>query len=102
MAVAFAPGDGERSAGQLDLGGAGELAEPDAGDQRRAGGGAAGQRRAGAAFPDAQARMAGIADLGEADIGALGEERVVLDKRPDLVELDRGGVVDEEDGVRIL
>ena len=73
MAVARAPGDERAAAGQFDLGGAGELAEPDAGDQRRAGGGAAGERRAGAALPDAQPRMAGVGDPAKLTLARSGK-----------------------------
>ena len=37
----------------------------------------------------------------ELDVGALGEQRVVLDPRPDRGEVDRLGVGDDEDAVRV-
>src|SRR5947207_3225724 len=66
-----------------------------------AGAGTAGERQAGAALPDAQLHRGRSDNLGDADIGALGEERVVLEPRPQLRERDGVEIVDEESGVRI-
>jgi hypothetical protein len=71
------------------------------GDRRGAGPGAACLGQAGAAFPHAQAQSSVIDDLGDADIGALGKQRVVLELGPQLVEGDCFGIGDEEHGVGI-
>src|SRR5258708_1908178 len=70
-------------------------------DQGRAGARAAGERDAGAALPHPKADAAPVDPLGDADIGALGKQRMVLQHRPQALEIDALGVVDEEHRVRI-
>ncbi len=79
---------------------AGQLA-PRRRDQGRAGAAAAGLGDAGAALPDPQADAVRDEDLREADIGALGEQRMALEHRPQAGEVDRLRVGHEEHRVRI-
>ena len=72
----------------------------DRGDRGRAGAGAAGPGQPGAALPDAQADRVAL-ERGDVDVDPLGEERVVLDQRPEPGEIDRVGIADEEDDMRI-
>ena len=59
------------------------------------------QRQAGAALPHAQPDAVGRQDLGEADIGALGEQRIVLQARAEFRHRQALDVGDEERRVRI-
>jgi len=78
-----------------------DLVQQIAGDDGGAGSRAAGQRDAGTALPDAKPQPVLAHELGDADIGALGKEAVVLQLRPKLGKRDGVGIVDEEGGVRI-
>ena len=69
--------------------------------QGGAGAGAAGQRQPGAALPHPQADAVRGEHLGEADIGALGKHRGVLQRRPDRRDRHGGEVGDEERRVRV-
>src|SRR5260370_42514718 len=79
---------------------AGEVA-PRRGDAGGAGAGTTGQRQPGAALPDTQAEPVLAHHLSHADVGALGKERIVLELGPELLELYRRAVVDEEGGGRV-
>ena len=71
------------------------------GDQRGAGAAAAGAGDPGAALPDAQPDLLAVADRGDADIGALGKQRVMFEDRPERREIDRLGIIDKERRVRV-
>ena len=71
------------------------------GDEGGAGGAAAGPGDPGPALPDAQPQMALVANFGDADIGALREQRVALEHGAERRQIDRRGVIDKEGGVRI-
>ena len=86
---------------RIDLGRALGQVAPHGRDQRGAGAAAAGLGQPGAALPDAQPDRAPVAHLGDADVGALGEQGIGLELRPELGERHRLGIVDEEHRVRI-
>ena len=69
--------------------------------QRRTGARSAGERQAGAAFPHAQPDAVGGEHLGEADIGPLGEQWIVFQRRPKLGDRQRVQIGDKESRVRI-
>ena len=85
-------GDGDAPAGQ---------AAPGGGDRGGAGAGAAGAGHAGAALADAQAQRVRTGQLRDADVGAFGEDRVVLELGPQGREVDGRRVLDEEDRMRV-
>src|SRR3546814_19603250 len=66
------------------------------GHQRGTGAGATGLGDAGATFPDPHADGQRIEDLGEFDVDALREQRVMLDLRTDLADRPGLGVGYEE------
>ena len=101
MPVALPPFDGKLAA--VHHQGRGAFAQPPAmgGHQGGAGAGAAGLGLAHAALPDLQPDAVGAEDLGEADIGALGEQPVVLDPWAGLFHRRGLGVGHEEHHVRI-
>src|SRR5215208_1810346 len=101
VAVPFAPLDRQVAAGQGD--GRLSAGEPLAGrgDHGRAGRRPAGAGQARAPFPDPQNDVLSAPDCGERDVGALGEDRVVFEEGPDLLELVGVHVFDEEDRMGI-
>ena len=102
MAVALLPGDVERAARQADRRRAGEQPEPDAGDQRRAGGRAAGEGSPGAPLPHVERDVIGRIRAGKGDIGAVRQHGVVLQGRPEMVDVGQGRLGRQpEDEVRV-
>src|SRR5580704_8004094 len=101
MAVALAPCDHEIAAGQ----GHGHLPFGEVEAMRRdcgcAGGGAAGPGQPGAALPYSEPDMAAIDHMGERDIGALGEDRMILEQRTDARKIMRIHILYPEDRMRI-
>ena len=72
------------------------------GDDGRAGAGAAGEGLAHAALPDAHLDRSAIAHAHDLDIGAVREQRVMLDRRPDPLEVERlDRLTAEHHGVRV-
>src|SRR5260370_26521000 len=61
-------------------------------DERGAGAAAAGARDPGAALPDPQPNVPPVADRGDADISALGKQRIMFEDRPERREIDRLGI----------
>src|SRR3546814_5505958 len=53
-----------------------------------------------APLPDAKPNDA-VLDGGDVDVDPLGEERIILDQRPEAFQLDGIRVIDEKDDVRI-
>src|SRR5690606_41655362 len=99
--VPLAPGDLERTAGQLDRHLAAGQPLAGGGNRGGAGGGATRPGQAGATLPGADLDAVGADHLRKADIGALGEDRVVLEQGPEAGESVIVGVVlDPEDRVR--
>ena len=96
MAVVFAPSDDERAARQINPRFAAGEAAPRRGDQSRAGGRAAGERRADAALPDPQPDVVGSDDLGERHVDLLGKQRMRLEARPQCFNRRVGDVGDEK------
>src|SRR3546814_15605234 len=73
---------------------------PDGSHRRRAGAGAAGPGETHAPLPDAKPNDA-VLDGGDVDVDPLGEERIILDQRPEAFQLDGIRVIDEKEDVRI-
>jgi len=99
--VVFGPVDEQFAAVDLDRDPAPGQAPPDRGDYCRAGARSAGLGQARAALPHAQPKPVAALDLGDADIGALREQTVMLQPGADYGDRHRVGIVDEEDGVRV-
>src|SRR5579884_4504315 len=76
-------------------------AAPVRGDERRAGAGAAGAGEADAALPHPQPDVPPVAERGDADIGALGKQRMAFEDRAERGEVDRLNIGDKEGCVRI-
>src|SRR5437588_11701030 len=96
-----APANVERAAVERDCRLALGQAAPVRRDQSGAGAGAAGAGDAGATLPDPEADMPATLHRRDADIGALRKQPVVLEARPELIEVDRRGIRYQAGGVRI-
>ena len=96
--IVVAPVDGQFAARQAQMGASSGQTGARARDQSGAGGGAAGQRRACAAFPNAQKNIVRRKNLGERDIDPLRKERVDFNRAPQRIEIDFGGVGYEKGG----
>ena len=99
--IVFQPVDLERPAVERHGSAACGQATPGGGDQGGAGAGAARIGQANAALPNAQTYMPIGHDLGDADIGALGEQRVGLQLRPERRQIHFLGRIDKKHRVRI-
>ena len=101
MVVGLAPLDGEIAARQRDRDlAAGPLGAGGA-DRGGAGGRAAGAGEAGAAFPGPHDQVLARDHLGERNIGAVRENRMMLQQRADLAQIIGSHVVDPEDRMGI-
>src|SRR5665647_1894708 len=87
VVVALAPLDGEFAARQPDLHDAVGALQPRRGHRGGAGRRAAGFGKPRAALPGADGDVAAIDDMGQRDIGALREDRVVFQQRPEAAEI---------------
>ena len=101
MVVASRHSISELAAGQRDLHAAVGALGPRRRDRRGACRRAAGLGQSGAALPGADGDVIAIDDMRERDVGALGEDRMVFEQRPEAVEFIGLDVVDPEDRVRI-
>src|SRR6202163_4985703 len=99
--VALAPLDREVAARQRDLDGAIGALQPCGGYRRSAGRRATGLGQSGTALPGADRDVIAIDDMRQRDVGALREDRVVFQQRPEAAEIVGVEVVDPEDRVRI-
>src|ERR1700761_217671 len=97
MIVAFTPFDRKLTAGQRDLHDAVGALQTCRRHRGRAGCRAACAREPRAALPGADGDVVAIDDMGERDVGALGEDRVIFQERPKLAEIIGVDVVDPED-----
>src|SRR6185437_15262949 len=101
VVVALAPFDREHTARQRDLNDPVGTLEPGRRHRRGTCRRAAGLGQPRAALPGADRDVVAIDDMGERDVGALGENRVVFQQRPDAGEIVGVDVVDPENRVRI-
>ena len=97
----LAPGDIEKSAVELDDYLASGEPPPVRPDERGAGAAAAGAGDPGAALPYPQPDLPTVADRSDADIRALGKQRVMFEDGAERREIDRLDIFDEKGRVRI-
>src|SRR5579872_3838996 len=101
MIVALAPFNGEFTAGKRDLHAAFGALEPRGGHRRGARRRTAGLGEAGTALPGADRDVVAVGDMGKRDIGALGKDRMVFQKRTEAAEVVGLDVIDPEDRMRV-
>src|SRR5258708_23479259 len=101
VVVAFAPFDRKLAARQRNRDGTIGALEPRRGDGRRAGRRAACLCQSGAALPGADRDVVAIDDMGQRDIGALRQNRMIFQERPEAAEIVGVDVVDPKDRMRI-
>src|SRR5690349_14588693 len=70
-------------------------------DKGRARAGTAGQGKSGPTLPNPKADRVCIQNLGEADIGALGKDRIMLQPRSDLADRNSREVGNEDGRMRV-
>src|SRR5690606_3459361 len=99
--VAARPTDGQRAAARLNANRRIDHAAENPGDRRRAGAGAAGERLAGAALPDAKHDLVTVAHFHVARVHPLREARVVLEQRALRAHRRRLGARHDLHGMRI-
>src|SRR5207244_12293418 len=92
----LAPRDGESAAGELDGRSASGQSASVRRDESGAGAAAAGTGDPGPALPHPQTDIPALPDRRDADIRALGKQRIVLEDRPERREIDRCYIVDHK------
>src|ERR1700742_2311182 len=97
MVVALAPFDAEITAGQRDVDDAIGALQPRRGNRSRTARRAARLGKPGPPLPGADRDVVAIDDMRQRDIGALGEDRMVFQERPETAEVISIDVVDPED-----
>src|ERR1700737_3922480 len=97
----FAPRDVESPAVKFDGCLAPGEAPPVRRDEGGAGAAAAGKGDPGPALPPPQTYIPMLPDRRDADVRALGKQRVVLEDRPERCEIDRFDIADKESRVRV-
>ena len=101
MVIALSPFDGKVAARQAHGDAAIGAIEPGCRYRHGAGRRAAGLGQAGATLPGADHDMLARRRRGERDVGALREQRIVLERGTDRGKIVGGRVVDPEDSVRV-
>ena len=101
MVVALAPFDRKLSAGKLYLHEAVGALEPRGCNRCGAGRRSASPGQARATLPGADRDVIAIDDMGEGNVGALGENRMIFKQRPEAGKIIGIDVVNPEDRVRV-
>src|SRR5581483_8284502 len=99
--VAFAPFDGKRAAGKRYLHRAVGALQPRRSDRGGAGRRAASLGQSGAALPGADGDVVAVDDMGERDVGALREDRMIFQERPEAAEIIGIDIIHPEDRMRV-
>src|SRR5262245_32096959 len=97
VVILLAPLDEEIATGKRDANLAVGLLQARGSDRGGAGGGAASARQSCTALPCADDQMIARADLADGDVRALGKDRMILQERPEALEIVGTHVIDPED-----